>query len=66
MSWTAEEWIDEFCRDNGIDWLSLTDAERVQVARRVPCRIRCWRVGGPVDVSLGHRCPECGRVELDG
>lgn len=26
-----------------------------------PCSIRCWRVGGSVDVPKGSPCPECGR-----
>lgn len=58
----AQEWLARFCEENGIDWDKLTLGERTQVTMQVPCPIRCWRVGGSVNVAVGEECPECGKV----
>ncbi len=59
---TGEEWVAAFCENNGLDWDQLTKAERFKITMLVPCTIRCFRVGGPVDVARGEQCPECGQV----
>ena len=60
----AGEWVAKFCEAHGLDWEQLTKAERFKVTMQVPCTIRCWRVGGPVEVGPGERCPECGKERL--
>lgn len=57
----AQEWISRHCEQYGIDWDNLNTVARTEVVRLVPCPIRCWRVGAPVDVAVGEKCPECGR-----
>lgn len=58
---TAEEWVARFCEANNLDWDKLTPGERTRVTMRVPCRIRCWRVGVPIpEATPGTVCPECG------
>ena len=62
---TGEEWVHKLCQEREIDWSKLTAGQRTQITMLVPCTIRCWRVGGPVDVRPGEDCSECGRhVEL--
>lgn len=58
----AEEWVAELCEREGLDWEALTKAEQFQITMMVPCPIRCFRVGGPVDVEPGERCPGCGKI----
>jgi len=54
--------VASFCEQQKINWHSLTKGEQFLITRMVPCPIRCWHVGGPVDVEPGGRCPECGKV----
>lgn len=58
---TGEEWMADFCQTNGIAWQKLTKGQQFQLGMRIPCNIRCFRVGGPVDVEPGKPCPECGQ-----
>lgn len=60
MGVTAEQWLDGYLEANGIDWEKLTKGERLKLTMHIPCNIRCWRVGGPVEVKPGESCPECG------
>lgn len=59
---TAEAWLTNYCLDHDIDWTKLSKAELFQLSMIVPCTIRCFRIGGSVEVSLGEKCPECGKV----
>lgn len=56
----ASKWLMVFLEKNAIDWTSLSQAQKFLLMREIPCPIRCWRVGGPVDVQPGEVCPECG------
>jgi hypothetical protein len=47
---------------NGVDVLACVPCARAYL-RSLPCSVRCWHVGGPVDVAPGEPCPECGTVE---
>ena len=58
---TGEEWVAKYCAQRGLDWDKLDLPQRRAITRAIPCAIRCWRVGTPVDVAPGERCPECGR-----
>lgn len=60
---TTLEWVRNYCRTEGIDWSALTPGQRFQVTRLIPCSIRCFRVGEPVEVGPGQTCPECGKPE---
>lgn len=57
----AGRWLHDFCEEHRIDWDSLSKGEQFQLTMKVPCTIRCFRVGGPVDVVPGEKCPECGK-----
>jgi len=57
---TAEQWLAGYLEANNFDWDKLTKGEQFKVTMLVPCSIRCFRVGGPVDVKPGQACPECG------
>lgn len=57
---TAKEWIANYLEANALDWDKLTKGEQFQITRLVPCNVRCFRVGGAVDVKPGEECPECG------
>lgn len=57
----AREWLAKWLERQGIQWDNLTAAQQFLAAREIPCSIRCWRVGGPVDVKPGDVCPECGQ-----
>jgi hypothetical protein len=61
VSVTAEHWLDGYLEANGIDWDKLTKGEQFKITMLVPCSIRCFRVGGAVDVKPGEECPECGK-----
>lgn len=58
----AEKWAEGFLERRGLKPEDLSASDWFQVARLVPCHIRCWRVGGPVDVKPGDKCPECGKL----
>lgn len=57
----AIQWIKNYCKENLIDWSKLTKGEQFKITMTVPCTIRCFRVGGVVDVTPGQPCPECGK-----
>jgi hypothetical protein len=57
---TAEEWLDAFLKARCIDWEKLTPGQRFKITMMIPCSIRCFRVGGAVDVGPGEVCSECG------
>jgi hypothetical protein len=59
----AREWLGSFLERHGIEWDSLTKAQQFLMTREIPCSIRCWRVGGPVNVKAGEPCSECGKIE---
>lgn len=61
----AREWLAAFIEAERIDYDALTLAEKALLASIVPCSIRCWRIGMPVDVRPGEKCPECGRYVND-
>jgi len=59
----AREWLGRWLERNHIDWDTLTKAQQFLLTREIPCSVRCWRVGGPVDVRAGDPCSECGKIE---
>jgi hypothetical protein len=59
------EFLKEKCQEFGVKWEDLTAGQRFQMAMLVPCTLRCFRVGGAVDVKLGEKCPECGKLNDD-
>jgi hypothetical protein len=59
----AREWLARWLDRNHIKYDSLTQAQKFLLMREIPCSIRCWRVGGPVDVKPGEKCSECGHEE---
>ena len=61
MTQSVTEWLTDYFRIQGIDPDTATDRDVVLAARKIPCSIRCWRIGGPVDVKVGEPCPECGK-----
>jgi len=61
---TAEEYLKHYCKENNINWNKLTRAEQFMLTRKIPCTIRCFRVGGPVDLDEDGTCPECGAIWL--
>lgn len=58
----AQRWVADLCEREGLDWEKLTKGEQFRITVMVPCPIRCFQVGGPVDVEPGERCPECGKI----
>jgi hypothetical protein len=58
----AQLWVMQFCEANQLVWDELSPFEKLQVTRQVPCKVRCWRVGAPVDTTPGEPCPECGQM----
>lgn len=60
----AKEWLAHLLEKHQIDWDKLTPAQRLMLTRHIPCFIRCWRVGGPVDVKPGEVCSECGQKQV--
>jgi hypothetical protein len=56
------QWIGKYLAKHGIDQQDMSEVEWELLVRLVPCRIRCWRVGVPVEVGPGEECPECGRI----
>jgi hypothetical protein len=61
MAQSLEEWLTTYLTRQGIDPSTATDRAIVQAARHIPCSIRCWRIGQPVEVKEGEPCPECGK-----
>lgn len=59
---TDDEWIGNYCKARGLDWSTLSCVERTRITMFVPCSIRCWRIGGAVDVAPDKPCPECGKI----
>jgi hypothetical protein len=57
---TGEEWVAAFCKEHDLDWSKLDISDRRAITRAIPCNIRCWRVGEPVETVRGEPCPECG------
>ena len=58
----ALEWLNQYLLENKIDMDKLSPAQQFLLMREIPCTIRCWRVGGPVEVERGKKCPECGKL----
>ena len=59
----VREWLAEFIEREGIEYDKLSQGQKFMLMHEIPCSIRCFRVGGPVDVRRGEPCPECGAVE---
>ena len=59
----AREWLDAWLKKHGLDWETMTHAERFKATGQIPCAIRCWRVGVPTGAKPGERCDECGRMQ---
>lgn len=59
------EFLIQKCRELNVKWEDLTAGERFRMAMLVPCTLRCFRVGGPVQVEFGEKCPECGKLHED-
>jgi hypothetical protein len=59
----AQEWLAGWLERHHVVWDELSPAQRFLLAREIPCSVRCWRVGGPVDVKPGDKCSECGKLE---
>lgn len=57
----ARKWLAEHLEREGIKWDSLSKAQQFQMVMQIPCHIRCFRCGEPVDVTPGEECPECGK-----
>lgn len=53
-------WIIAFCERNNIEWDKLSGVDKNRIAREMPCNVRCWRVGVPVETTPGKPCAECG------
>lgn len=56
------EFLKEKCRELNVQWEALTPGQQFQMAMLVPCKLRCFRIGAPVDVEIGQKCPECGKL----
>lgn len=59
------EFLIEKCKELGVKWSNLTAGEQFRMAMLVPCKLRCFRIGAPVDVEIGQKCPECGKLNDD-
>jgi len=59
----AREWLGRWLDQHHIVWDALTAAQQFLLTRQIPCSVRCWRIGGPVDVKPGDPCSECGKIE---
>ena len=58
-----EAWVEAFLKAHSLDLLEdLSIPDRRFVVRSIPCNLRCWRVGEPVDTKPGEPCPECGKT----
>lgn len=57
----VQEWLKEHLVAGKVDPNNLTAGQWLQISRVIPCQLRCWRIGAPVDVKPGSYCPECGR-----
>lgn len=57
----AQEWLLALCKEHGVEWDGLDKSTQNGLVRSIPCNVRCWRVGGPVDTTPGEPCVECGR-----
>jgi hypothetical protein len=55
-------WLEEYFLRHHLDPDNLTSPEWFNISRVIPCHIRCWRIGAPVDVKPGTPCPECGKL----
>lgn len=58
----AAAWLEEWAREAKVDLQKLTGGEWFIVAMKVPCPIRCWRVGVSIPVGPNEECPECGKI----
>jgi len=56
----AMQWVHARCGELGVVWSQLDGRAQREITREIPCRIRCWRVGVPVDTQPGNPCEECG------
>jgi len=59
----AREWLAKWLDRHGLVWDTLTKAQQFLLMSEIPCSIRCWRVGGSVDVKPGEVCDECGKTQ---
>lgn len=58
---TGEEWVATYCEKYGLKWEELSIPEKRGILMSIPCTVRCWRVGEPVEGEPGEPCDECGR-----
>jgi hypothetical protein len=57
----AEEgaaWLDAFLDERKIDREKLTKGDWFLLTREIPCTIRCWRIGVPVDCGKLNPIPD--------
>jgi hypothetical protein len=60
----AAEWLEAWAAEEKVDLTSFSPGQRFVAAMKVPCSIRCWRVGDAVEVEPNSRCPECGKENV--
>lgn len=58
----ASVWLQEWAKEGGHDLESFSPAQWFMAAMKVPCSIRCWRVGVSIEVEANKPCPECGKT----
>jgi len=60
----AAAWLEDWARQAQVDLAAFTPAQWFAAAMKVPCSIRCWRVGISVEVGPNEVCPECGKTNV--
>ena len=58
----ASLWVAAWADRENVDLEALSPAQWFVVAMKVPCSIRCWRVGVSIEVGRNEVCPECGKA----
>lgn len=60
----AAEWLEAWAVEEKVDLKSFSPFQWFTAAMKVPCYIRCWRVGDAVEMDANSRCPECGKENV--
>jgi hypothetical protein len=58
----AMAWIKRYAAERGLSLENLSTPQWFALSSKVPCPIRCWRVGIAISVTPGQECPECGKT----
>lgn len=55
-----ERWLERYLKGHQLEWDDMSLGDRFRLSQKVPCDIRCFRIGAPSNYNDKGRCVECG------